>query len=210
MIRLYDFWESGNCYKVRLLLCLLGLPFERVAVDILRGETRTASFLAKNPNGRVPFVEWPDGRGLAESNAILWHLARGSKLLPDDAWTQAQILQWLFFEQYSHEPYVAVVRYWHFAGLLDQNRAALPDKMSRGYSALDVMNVHLEQNDYLVGEAYSIADIALYAYTHVAHEGGFELSRFPAIGRWLARVAAQPGHIGIGDAAGTPVQLAAD
>lgn len=203
MIRLYDYWESGNCYKVRLLLTLLGIPFERVELDILEGATRTPAFLEKNPNGRVPLVEWPDGRRLAESNAILWHFAEGTPLLPDDAWARAQVLQWMFFEQYSHEPYVAVVRFWHFAKRLEENRAALSDKMQRGYDALAVMEEHLAANDYFAGGRYSIADIALYAYTHVADEGGFALSRFPAIGRWLERVAAQPGHVKITDAVGT-------
>lgn len=202
MLRLYDYYESGNCYKVRLLLAQLGTPFERVHLDILKGETRTPAFLAKNRNGRVPLVEWPDGRRLAESNAILWHLAEGSPMLPDDAWKRAQILQWLFFEQYSHEPNVAVVRFWHFAGLVEPNRAALPDKLERGYRALAVMEDHLESSAYFVGDRYTIADIALYAYTHVAHEGDFDLSRFPAIRRWLDRVAEEPGHVKITDEVG--------
>lgn len=205
MIRLYDYWESGNCYKIRLLLTQLDIPFERVSVDILKGETRTQEFLAKNPNGRVPLIEWPDGRRLVESNAILWHLAEGTALLPDDTWERAQILQWMFFEQYSHEPYIAVVRFWHFAGLLNQNQAAIPDKMARGYSALAVMDSHLRSSDYFVGGRYTIADIALYAYTHVAHEGGFDLSRYPALSLWLERVATQNGHIGITDSVGVVV-----
>ncbi|MDX1563574.1 MAG: glutathione S-transferase family protein, partial [Gammaproteobacteria bacterium] len=199
MIRLYDFWESGNCYKVRLLLTQLGVPFECVAIDILDGKSRTPQFLEKNPNGRVPVVEWPDGRRLAESNAILWHLAEGSPLLPDDAWQRAQVLQWMFFEQYSHEPYVAVVRFWHFAGLVEKNQAALPDKVERGYKALEIMERHLQSRKFFVGDRYSIADIALYAYTHVAEEGRFDLSRFPAIVAWLERVAAEPGHVAISD-----------
>jgi len=202
MLRLYDFWESGNCYKVRLLLAQLAVPFERVELNILAGETRTPAFLAKNPNGRVPLVEWPDGRRLAESNAILCYLADGTPLIPADPFERAQTLQWLFFEQYSHEPYVAVVRFWHFAGLLEQNRAALPEKMDRGHAALAVMERHLAAQEWFGGARYGIADIALYAYTHVAGEGGFELSRFPAIERWLARVAVQPGHVRITDAVG--------
>ena len=205
MLRLYDYFESGNAYKVRLLLTLLGERFERVHLDILKGETRRPEFLAKNPNHRVPLLEWPDGRCLAESNAILFHLAGGSAYLPSDAWARAQVLQWLFFEQYSHEPYIAVVRFWHFAGLLDANQAALPDKMERGYEALGVMESHLSGRAFFAAGAYSIADIALYAYTHVAHEGGFELGRFPAVSAWLERVAAQPGHIAISDEVGERV-----
>ena len=205
MLRLYDYFESGNAYKVRLLLTLLGERFERVHLDILKGETRRPEYLAKNPNHRVPLLEWPDGRCLAESNAILFHLADGSAYLPSDDWARAQVLQWLFFEQYSHEPYIAVVRFWHFAGLLDANRAALPDKMERGYDALGVMESHLSGRAFFVADSYSIADIALYAYTHVAHEGGFELGRFPAVSAWLERVAAQPGHIAISDEVGERV-----
>ena len=205
MLRLYDCGESGNCYKVRLLLSQLGTPFERAPVDVLHGETRTPAFLAMNANGRVPLVEWPDGRRLAESNAILWHLADGTPLLPADPWERAQILQWMFFEQYSHEPYVAVVRFWHFAGKVEQNRAALPEKMERGYQALDVMEHHLATRAFLVGERYTIADVALYAYTHVADEGGFDLARVPAVRHWLERVRAQPGHVAITDEVGTLV-----
>lgn len=199
-MRLYDYWESGNCYKVRLLLNQLGMPFERVAVDILQGETRQPDFLARNPNHRVPLVEWPDGRCLAESNAILFFLADGSSLLPTDSWDRAKVLQWLFFEQYSHEPYIAVVRFWHFADMLEANEDALPEKMERGYHALDVMESHLADKEFFVADQYSIADIALYAYTHVAHEGGFDLAGYGAVSAWLYRVAAQPGHILITDA----------
>ena len=206
MLRLYDYWESGNAYKVRLLLCQLGQPFERVHLDILKGETRRPEFLAKNPNHRVPLVEWPDGRRLAESNAILFHLAEGSAYLPEDAWERALVLQWLFFEQYSHEPYIAVVRFWHFADLVEQNRDALPAKMEGGLHALSVMEQHLAGREFFVGARYSIADIALYAYTHVAHEGGFDLSRFPHLRAWLERVAAQSRHVLITDAVGELVE----
>ncbi len=202
MLRLYDYFESGNAYKVRLLLSQLGVPFERVHVDILRGETRTPGFLARNPNHRVPVLEWPDGRRLAESDAILFHLAQGTAYLPDDPFERAQVLQWMFFEQYSHEPYIAVVRFWHFAGLLEENRASLPAKVEGGYHALTVMEGQLERRTFLVGERYSVADIALYAYTHVAEEGDFSLERFPAVRAWLARVASQPGHVRITDAVG--------
>lgn len=203
MLRLYDYWESGNCYKVRLLLSQLGEPFERVHLDILKGETRTAEFLAKNPNHRVPVVEWPDGRRLAESDAILWYLAEGTPFLPAERWERAQVLQWLFFEQYSHEPYIAVVRFWRFAGLVEQNRPVLAEKVERGYHTLAVMEGHLSTRPFFVGERYTIADIALYAYTHVAHEGGFDLGRFPAVSAWLERVHTQPGYVGITDEVGT-------
>jgi glutathione S-transferase len=197
MLRLYDHWESGNCYKVRLLLSQLGEPFERVPVDILKQETRTAEFLAKNPNHRVPLLEWPDGRRLAESNAIMYHLAEETPFIPADRWDRAQMMQWLFFEQYSHEPYIAVVRFWHFSGQIERNRSALPDKMDRGYHALGVMEQHLSGRDYFAGMRYSIADIALFAYTHVADEGGFDLARYPNVRAWIARVQGQPGHVAI-------------
>ena len=196
-LKLYDYLESGNGYKVRLLLTQLGLPFERVELDILKAETRTPQFLSRNPNGRIPCLELSDGTHLWESNAIQFYLADGTAFLPADRLERAQVLQWMFFEQYSHEPYVAVVRFWHHAGYLDAKRDQLAEKVERGYAALAVMNAHLETRAFFVGERYSIADIALYAYTHVAHEGGFDLSRFPAVEAWLARVRAQPRHIPI-------------
>jgi len=205
MLRLYDYFESGNAYKVRLLLAQLGIPFERVELDILKGETRTPAFLAKNPNHRIPLLEWSDGRTLAESNAILFHLAEGTPFLPEDRFARAQALQWMFFAQYSHEPYVAVVRFWHFSGQVEARRSELAAKLDGGYHALGVMEAHLTEHAFFAGERYSIADVALYAYTHVAPEGGFELERFPALGRWLARVAAQPGHVRITDAVGRAV-----
>jgi glutathione S-transferase len=205
-LRLYDYWESGNCYKARHLLSQIGMPFERVHLNILKGETKTPEFMQKNKNGRAPVVEWPDGRCLAESNAILWHLSEDTPLFPDNRWEQAKALQWLFFEQYSHEPYIAVVRFWHFANLLEQNRAALPEKMERGYRALQVMEDHLRTQAYFAADRYTIADIALYAYTHVADEGGFDISRFPAIGNWLERVRSQPGHVKITDNVGKLIE----
>jgi glutathione S-transferase len=197
MLRLYDYLESGNAYKVRLLLTQLGLPFERIEMDILKGATRTPEFLAKNPNGRIPCLELEDGTFLWESNAIQFYLAEGTPFLPADRLERAQVLQWMFFEQYSHEPYIAVVRFWHFAGMVEKNRAQLAERVERGYAALGVMESHLAKHDFFVGGRYSIADIALYAYTHVAEEGRFELGRFPAIGRWLERVRSQPRHIPI-------------
>ena len=204
MLRLYDYHESGNAYKVRLLLNQLEIPFERVELDILKGETRTEAFGAKNPNHRVPVLEWPDGRCLAESNAILLHLAADSHFLPVDPWERAIATQWMFFEQYSHEPYIAVVRFWHFSGTLDQHRAELATRVERGYEALGVMERHLSEREYFAGASYSVADTALYAYTHVAHEGDFDLERFPRVNAWLERVAQQPGYIGIEDEAGSP------
>jgi glutathione S-transferase len=197
MLRLYDYLESGNAYKVRLLLTQLGIPFERVEMDILKGATRTAEFLERNPNGRIPCLELEDGTHLWESNAIQWYLAEGTPFLPNDRLQRARVLQWMFFEQYSHEPYVAVVRFWYFADRVEKNRAQLADKVERGYAALGVMETHLAKQDFFVGGRYSIADIALYAYTHVAEEGRFELARFPAIVRWLERVRNQPKHIPI-------------
>ena len=196
-MRLYDFHESGNGYKVRLLLNQLGIPYQRIELDILKGETRTPDFLAKNPNGRIPLLELDDGTRLAESNAILFYLALGTNFLPEDRLKQAQVLQWMFFEQYSHEPYVAVVRFWHFSGQAEAMAAEIPARMERGYQALGVMERHLGEADFFVGGRYSIADVALYAYTHVAEEGRFELDRFPRIQAWLGRVAGQPGHIPI-------------
>lgn len=197
MLRLYDHLGSGNGYKVRLLLSHLGLPYERIELDILAGETRRPEFLRRNPNGRIPLLELEDGSHLAESNAIQFYLAEGTPYLPAERRERARVLQWLFFEQYSHEPYVAVLRFWTHAGLLDENRAEIERRRERGYQALGVMEGQLSGRAFFVGERYSIADIGLYAYTHVADEGGFDLSRFPAIGRWLERVRSQPGHVPI-------------
>ena len=197
-MRLYDFLESGNGYKVRLVLHRLGVPFTRVELDIVAGATRTPEFLAKNPNGRIPTLELPDGTCLAESNAILFYLADGSPLLPDDRLERAQVLQWMFFEQYSHEPNIATSRFWlHHLELTPQRRAALAEKKRAGDAALGVMETHLASRAWFVGERCTIADIALYAYTHVADEGGFDLQPFPAVRAWLARVASQPGHVPI-------------
>jgi len=197
LLKLYDFLESGNGYKVRLLLRQLGRDFERIEVDILEGESRTPEFLTRNPNGRIPVLELDDGTCLCESNAIQWYLAEGTDLLPDDPIERARVLQWMFFEQYSHEPYIAVVRFWVFAGQADQHQDEIPARMKRGYEALDVMERHLSHNRFFVADRYSIADIALFAYTHVAHEGQFDLSPYPALRDWLGRVQAQPGWIPI-------------
>jgi glutathione S-transferase len=195
---LYDFLSSGNGYKCRLLLRQLGIPYQRVELDILKGETRTPAFLEKNPNGRVPALELDDGTVLAESNAILFYLAEGTAFLPEDRLGRAQALQWLFFEQYSHEPYIAVARFIrHFLPEDHPRRAELPRLEERGHAALAVMERHLTDRSFFVADRYTIADIGLYAYTHVAHEGGFDLAPYPAVRGWLARVASQPGHVPI-------------
>lgn len=194
MLKVYGMSSSGNCYKVRLLLTQLGRPFEWIEVDTLKQETRTPAFLAKNPNGKVPLIEFDDGRALAESNAILCHLAEGSIYMPDDSWGRAQLLQWLFWEQYSHEPYVATARFIRYF-LKHPDEPSLPQKTERGYRALGLMEEHLSSHDFFVCETYTVADVALYAYTHVADQGGFDLARFPAIKRWCARVAEQPNHL---------------
>lgn len=197
-MRLYDSRSSGNAYKVRLLLHHLGIPFERVEIDIDRGETRTPEFLARNPNGRVPVLEIAPGTHLAESNAILWYLAEGTGFVAEDRLGRAETLQWMFFEQYSHEPNIATPRYWITHNVLTPEREAqLPAKRKLGYDALRVMETHLAARAFFVGERYSIADIALYAYTHVAEEGGFDLAPYPSVRRWLDRVAREPGHIPI-------------
>jgi len=198
MLRLYDFLPSGNGYKVRLLLTQLGIPFERIQVEIFKGESRTPDFLTKFPNGRIPAVEFDDGRTLFESNAIMSYFADGTRFMPADRFECAQVLQWMFFEQYSHEPNIATIRSWlHDAGLNDERRAVLESKRKLGYDALRVMQSHLKERSWFVGERYSIADIALYAYTHVADEGGFDMSGYPSIRAWLDRVRAEPGHIPI-------------
>jgi glutathione S-transferase len=196
MLRLYDFLDSGNGYKVRLLLTQLGVPFERIELDITQGATRSESFLRKNPNGRIPTLKLEDGTHLAESNAIQWYLAEGTQFLPDDRVERARVLQWMFFEQYSHEPYIAVLRAWIHVGL-EARPDEIEDRRKRGYQALDVMERHLSSADYFAANRYTIADIALYAYTHVAHEGGFELSAYPGVRAWLDCVRQQPGHIPI-------------
>lgn len=199
MLQLHDNITSGNGYKVRLLLTLLGIPFTRIEYDIDRSETRAPAFLAKNANGRIPLLELEDGRFLAESNAILLYLAEGTRFLPEHRFERALVNQWLFFEQYSHEPNIATLRYWITHRVLDdERRAMVAGKRRWGYAALDVMEGHLAARRYFVAERYTVADIALYAYTHVAGEGEFDLSPYAAIRRWLERVASEAGHIPIG------------
>ncbi|MFZ2060574.1 MAG: glutathione S-transferase family protein [Candidatus Binatus sp.] len=199
MIRLYDYLPSGNGYKVRLLLTQLAIPFERIELNITKGETRTPEFLQRFPNGRIPAVELDDGKLLFESNAIILYFAEGTPFLPADRFQRTQVFQWLFFEQYSHEPYIASVRYLMMhPDVQDPRRAILETLMRpRGYDALGVMEGHLKSREWLVGEHYSVADVALYAYTHVADEGGFDLADYPAIRWWLGRVKSQARHIPI-------------
>ena len=198
---LHDNLASGNGYKVRLLLTQLGIPFERIEYDTGRGETRTPEFLENiDPNGRIPVLETDDGEFLAESDAILFYLAEGTPFLPEGRLERARVLRWMFFEQYSHEPNIAVARAWlHVFGLemTEERRLALEAKRKLGHDALRVMEGHLTGKDFFVGGRYSVADIALYAYTHVAHEGGFDLADYPAVRTWIDRVAAQPGYIPI-------------
>lgn len=198
MLRLYDFLPSGNGYKVRLLLSQLRISYERIELNILKGETRTPEFLRKNPNGRIPVLETQSGQFLAESNAILFYLSESTQFLPKDLFLRSQVLQWLFFEQYSHEPYIATSRFWiSILGKSEEYQNALAQKRAPGYAALKVMEHHLTSHTFFVDERYTIADICLYAYTHVAHEGGFNLTRFPAINTWLEQVKNQPRHITI-------------
>lgn len=199
MLKVYGDHNSGNCYKVKLLLTQLAQPFQWVNVDILKHETRTPEYLQKNPNGKIPLLEIEPGVYLAESNAILHYLSEGTPLLPSDRLLHAQVLQWLFFEQYSHEPYIATARYIvRYLGSPPEYAKALAQKSAPGYAALDVMEGHLASRWFFVGTSYSIADIALYAYTHVAHEGGFELSRYKSVNGWLERVRNQPNHVPMG------------
>jgi glutathione S-transferase len=194
---LYDSQVSGNCYKVRLLLAHLGVSYQRREVDVIDRSNREELLGALNPALRVPTLVLDDGRPLGESNAIIWFLADGTGYLPTDDFQRAQVLQWLFFEQYSHEPYIAVARFWLAVAKTTPTESQLEEKRRGGYSALTAMESHLATNLFLVGDRYTIADIALYAYTHVAHEGGFDLTGLSAVGAWLERVAAQPGHISI-------------
>ena len=189
---LYDSAVSGNCYKVRLLLTHLGLSYERREVDVIDRSNRPQLLRDLNPALRVPTLVLDDGRSLAESNAILWYLAEGTSYLPEDRFQQAKVLQWLFFEQYSHEPHIAVLRFWLAVSKLSPTQEELDAKRKGGDAALDALEGQLELGPYLVGSNYTIADIALYAYTHVADEAGFDLSDRPATRAWLKRVEAQP------------------
>jgi len=196
MLTVHGMKASGNCYKLQLLLAQLERPYRWIEVDSAHGETRTPAFLALNPNGKVPVVELEDGRVLSESNAILCYLAEGSRYLPQDSWLRAQVLQWMFFEQYSHEPCIAVARFiCLFLEADHPRRAELPRLRERGHQALAVMEQRLRDRDFLVGAGWTIADIALFAYTHSAADGGFELAGYPGICAWLERARAQPGFV---------------
>jgi len=196
MLKLYDDPDSGNGYKPRLLLAFLGTPYDLVEVNAIQGGTRTKDFLAKNPNGRIPLLELQDGTLLPESNAIMYYLAEGTPWLPDDRLGRARALQWMFFEQYSHEPYIAVLRFWkRHTAKTPQNEPLWADKEKRGYDALGVMEQQLGQGDWLLGGTPSIADISLYAYTHVADQGGFDLAGFPAVRAWIGRFPGLPGYV---------------
>ncbi|SEV85409.1 MULTISPECIES: glutathione S-transferase family protein [unclassified Luteibacter] len=194
MPTVYGLRSSGNCYKLQLLLDMLGRPYRWVDTDSTRGATRTAEFLALNPNGKVPLLVLDDGRRLAESNAILCYLAEGTPYLPTTSWDRARTLQWMFFEQYSHEPCIAVARFiCRWLPEDHERRAELPRLRERGAQALDVMEEHLSREPFFSGGGFGVADIALFAYTHCAADGGFDLSRWPLVGTWLERVRARPG-----------------
>jgi glutathione S-transferase len=200
MYRLFDSAISGNAYKVRLMLHKLELPFERIEMDVDDGSTRQAEFLARNPVGQVPVLQLPDGSYLAQSDAILVYFAEGTRFWPQERLARAQALQWMFFEQYNHEPTIAVVRHWvAHLGKTVETEPALPAKIAGGNRALGIMEAHLARHDFFVGDSLTVADIALYAYTHVAQEGGFDLGDYPAVRAWLGRVAADPRHIAITD-----------
>ncbi len=197
MYTLYSMQRSGNSYKVRLALAQLGIPYRLEEIDILQGESHTPEFLAMNPSGQVPLLEVAPGRYLAESNAILWYVAGGTPLAPDDRIDRAEAMQWMFFEQHSLEPNIGAAYFWLtlIKGGRDLQQHALEDWMENGYRALGVMERHLAGHRYFAAERFTIADIALYAYTHLAHQADFDLARFPAIRDWLDRVAAEPGHV---------------
>jgi glutathione S-transferase len=197
MYTLYSMQRSGNSYKVRLALAQLGVDYELVEIDILKGESRTPEFLAKNPNGQVPLLEVAPGRFIAESNAILWYVARGTALAPDDPIDRADALQWMFFEQHSLEPNIGAAYFWLalVKGGRELQQHALEDWMEEGYRALGVMENHLKHHRYFAAGHYTVADIALYAYTHLAHECDYDLAQFPSIRAWLERIEAEREHV---------------
>ena len=197
MFKLYEYSPSGNCYKVRLLLTQLNIAFDRTEINILEGKSRTPEFLVKNPNGRIPVLEIAPGKFLFESNAIMFYLSEETEFFPTDKFERAQVMQWLFFEQYSHEPFIATSRFWYLTGKAQEYQEALQQKQAPGYAALGVMEQHLAENEFFAGDRYTIADICLFAYTHVADEGGFDLTGFPAIQAWIDRVKSQPRYIKI-------------
>jgi glutathione S-transferase len=197
-VLLYDSAVSGNCYKVRLLLAHLGIPYERRGLSVVDRSNRADVLGGLNPALRVPTLVLDDGRALGESGAILWYFGEGTRFVPEGRYERAQMLQWMFFEQYDHEPALAVVRFWlAYSGRPETFADRLEERTAAGYRALDAMERYLDGRRFFVGDALSLADIALYAYTHVAHEGAFELEPYPAIRAWLDRVAAEPGHVPI-------------
>jgi glutathione S-transferase len=196
-VLLYDAPVSGNCYKVRLLLAQLGIDYERQDVDVIERASRPALLGKLNPALSVPTVVLDDGSALAESNAILWYFSEGTPYLPEERLGRARVLQWLSFEQFSHQPYIALLRFWLTISPAPVAQEKIEARKPAGYFALDAMERHLDGRSFLVDERYTIADIALYAYTHVAHEGDFDLAAYPAIRAWIERVAAQPGHVAI-------------
>jgi glutathione S-transferase len=198
-VLLYNSPVSGNCYKVRLLLAHLGIGYERRDMDVVDRSNRKEVLGDLNPDLRVPTLVLGDGRPIAESGAILWYFGEGTRFVPEDGYERAKMLQWMFFEQYTHEPAIAVVRFLvAYSGQAERHAELIESKTKAGYRALEAMERHLAAGDpYLVNSALTLADIALYAYTHVAHEGGFDLAPYPAIGAWLDRVASEPGHVPI-------------
>lgn len=195
---LYNSPVSGNCYKARLLLAHLGIPYERRDLDVVDRSDRPEVLGGLNPDLRVPTLVLDDGRPLAESGAILWYFGEGSRFVPDDAYARAKVLQWMFFEQYDHEPAIAVARFWlTYSGRPEDFADRLEERTAAGRRALAAMEEHLRTHDYFVGSGITLADIALYAYTHVAPEGGFDLDKYPAIRDWIDRIAAEPGHVPI-------------
>ena len=207
MYTLYSMQRSGNSYKVRLALARLGIPYKLVEIDVLQGQSRTPEFLTKNPNGQVPLLEVAPNRHLAESNAILWYVAGGTTLAPEDRIERAEALQWMFFEQHSLEPNIGAAYFWLalIKGGRELQTHALEDWMENGYRALGVMEKHLRAHRYFVAGRYTVADIALYAYTHVAHECDYDLAGYPAVRAWLERVAEEPGHVRMMEEAGVGV-----
>ena len=197
-VLLYDSPVSGNCYKVRLLLAHLGVEYERRTMDVVDRSNRSEVLGGLNPALRVPTLVLDDGRPLAESGAILWYLGEDTRFVPEDAYERAQVLQWMFFEQYDHEPAIAVARFWlAYSGRPEDFADRLPERTAAGHRALAAMERHLDGREFLVGDGLTLADIALYAYSHVADEGGFDLERYPALRAWLERVASEPGHVTI-------------
>ncbi|MFC3153185.1 glutathione S-transferase family protein [Litoribrevibacter euphylliae] len=197
-MKIYGDIQSGNCYKIKLLVELLGLNYEWVSVDILAGETQTAEFLAKNPNGKIPLLELDDGRCLSESNAILNYLAEGTDFMPDDLFQKAKVQEWQFFEQYSHEPFIAVARFINkYLGMPEDRKADYESKQEGGHKALQVMEKQLSSTPFVVGDSMTTADVSLYGYTHVADEGGFDLSQYPAIEAWIKRIQQLPDYVGM-------------